>query len=79
MSYELIAQLTGLVGSLNFLAAGWGCHMISAFPAPLVWTPSLFFGVVWCAAVALTMTVLSLILTASLSEHRDAAGQRDLE
>jgi hypothetical protein len=65
-----------VVCALNFVAAGWGGYMIYAFPAPLVWTPSMFFGVVWCAACSVLLVVISLVLIWSLSESKELADNR---
>ena len=54
-------------------------YMICVFPAPLVWTPWVFFGVAWCAAVAFMLFWLSLVLIFSLSESKETAENRYAE
>jgi hypothetical protein len=78
-SVDGVRSLSPVVCSLNFLAAGWVSYMISALPASLVWTPSLFFGAAWLLVAAVMMVVLSVMLIMSLSEHRRDAAERNKE
>jgi hypothetical protein len=75
-SVDGVRALTPVVCALNFVAAGWGGYMIYTFPAPLVWTPWMFFGVVWCAACCVMLVVISLVLIWSLSESKELADNR---
>ena len=78
-SVDGVRALSPVVCALNFIAAGWAGYMICVFPAPLVWTPSMFFGMVWCTAVAIMLVWLSLVLIFSLSESKELADNRYLE
>ena len=78
-SVDGVRSLSPVVCSLNLVAAGWGCYMISTLPAPLVWTPSLFFGAAWSLVAAFVMVATSAMVIMSLSESRRDAAERNME
>jgi len=78
-SVDGVRALSPVVCSLNFSLAGWMLYMIYAFPVPQTWSPSMYFGVCWCALVAVLLVSLSFTLIRSLSENRHAASRREIE
>ena len=78
-SVDGVRALSPVVCSLNFVVAIWAIYMIYVFPVPLAWTPSMYFGVCWCAVMAGMLLSLNYMLIASLSEDRHAALRRNVE
>eukprot|EP01043_Picozoa_sp_COSAG02_P008892 COSAG02_NODE_293_length_25438_cov_52.630254_5_plen_976_part_00 len=75
-SLDGVRALSPVVCTLNLLALIWGMYIIVVFPAPLKWTASMYFGIVWCSMAVLTLLGLTLSLILSLSETREAAKKR---
>ena len=78
-SVDGVRALSPVVCSLNFVTAGWLIYMIYAFPVPLAWTLSMYFGVCWCATVACMLLRLNYMLITSLSEDWVTAANRHRE
>ena len=53
-----------------FLAVMW-------FPAPQVWSPFVFFGILWSIVVSVMVLVVTAALVWSLSEPQQQAVRRD--